>query len=180
MLCGRPSALFEFQRQPWRQDKKLGIGPPSSELDMQVEAILQHLQKVRRTGRGWMSLCPAHEDRHPSLSIAAGERAVLVHCFAGCTIQEVVRAMGIGTRDLYYESGVRRMVSQTTFQRKRNHGVQPTLGVMLDAVREAEYLVLAARGIDISILNCDQLDAALNAVAAAYSILELDHNAIDY
>ncbi len=89
-------------------------------------------------------------------------------------------AMGIGVRDLYYELGARRMVSQTTFQRKRNHGVQPTLGVVLDAVREAEYLVLAAREIDISILNCEQLDAALNAVAAAYSILELDRNAVDY
>lgn len=180
MLFGQPLVLCEFQLQQSRQGSRPAIAPPSSKTDMQIEELLKRLQKVRSTRRGWMSLCPAHEDRCPSLSIAEGARAVLVHCFAGCTIQEIVGAMGIGVRDLYYELGARRMVSQTTFQRKRNHGVQPTLGVVLDAVREAEYLVLAAREIDISILNCEQLDAALNAVAAAYSILELDRNAVDY
>lgn len=30
-----------------------------------------------------MALCPAHRDRVPSLSITAGRRTLLFHCFAG-------------------------------------------------------------------------------------------------
>ena len=38
--------------------------------------------------------CPAHDDRHPSLSINAGDnREVLVHCQAGCTQEAVLAAL---------------------------------------------------------------------------------------
>jgi hypothetical protein len=39
---------------------------------MNVEAILARLQAVRRSGRGWVAHCPAHEDRSPSLSVREG------------------------------------------------------------------------------------------------------------
>ena len=35
--------------------------------------------------------CPAHDDRKPSLSIRQGHRGILVHCFAGCEPQDVLR-----------------------------------------------------------------------------------------
>ena len=37
--------------------------------------------------------CPAHDDRNPSLSVTIGIRAVLFHCFAGCTNDEVIAAL---------------------------------------------------------------------------------------
>ena len=126
-----------------------------------------------------MSLCPAHEDRYPSLSIAEGARAVLIHCFAGCTIQEVVRAMGIGARDLFFVSGSRRSASQMMQERSRDRAVHLSFGLALDAMREAESLIVSARGIDITDFSSEQLEAALNVVAAAYLIMELDANAID-
>jgi putative DNA primase/helicase len=40
----------------------------------------------RRSGRGWMARCPAHDDRDPSLSIADGtDGRILLTCFAGCS-----------------------------------------------------------------------------------------------
>jgi len=43
-----------------------------------------------------MARCPAHEDRDPSLSISEGrEGQPLVHCFAGCTYEAVVAALGL-------------------------------------------------------------------------------------
>ncbi|MEW6001021.1 MAG: hypothetical protein AB1729_19740 [Pseudomonadota bacterium] len=41
-----------------------------------------------------MCVCPAHADRTPSLSIRQGERGILVHCFAGCRSEDVLRAIG--------------------------------------------------------------------------------------
>jgi len=34
-----------------------------------------------------MALCPAHDDRNPSLSIQLADDRILIHCFAGCSPQ---------------------------------------------------------------------------------------------
>ena len=44
-------------------------------------------------GAKGMACCPAHDDRTPSLSIQLGEMAILFHCFAGCTNEEVLAAL---------------------------------------------------------------------------------------
>jgi hypothetical protein len=46
--------------------------------------------------------CPAHQDTSPSLTIRPGNKAVLFHCFAGCSQHEILaalRARNIGTND---------------------------------------------------------------------------------
>lgn len=70
---------------------------------MSVNAILSHLDKVKRTGPGrWQARCPAHDDRAPSLSIRELESGlVLVHDFGGCETQEVVAAIGLSLSDLF-------------------------------------------------------------------------------
>ena len=66
-----------------------------------IGQILDRLQHVRKTSRGWTALCPAHPDRSPSLSIAEGrDGRALVRCWAGCTFQEIARALGFDPRDL--------------------------------------------------------------------------------
>lgn len=48
----------------------------------------------RRSGAGWMARCPAHDDRHPSLSIqGAANGTVLVRCHAGCDQSRVIAAL---------------------------------------------------------------------------------------
>ena len=45
----------------------------------------------RKVGGGWISCCPAHDDREPSLSVRdAKDGKVLVHCFAGCDQERVI------------------------------------------------------------------------------------------
>jgi hypothetical protein len=47
-------------------------------------------------------LCPAHADGVPSLSVAqATDGKVLLHCFAGCEVEDVVRALGLVLSDLF-------------------------------------------------------------------------------
>lgn len=58
--------------------------------------------------KGGMCCCPAHADRTPSLSITIGRRAILLHCFAGCTNEEVLRGLtkaGIKAATLFDGSG---------------------------------------------------------------------------
>jgi len=59
-----------------------------------VEEVLSRLRGVRRCGRGWVALCPGHEDREPSLSIAEEGGRLLLHCFAGCEFTQIVAALG--------------------------------------------------------------------------------------
>src|SRR5438093_4378090 len=47
----------------------------------------------RRAGRGWVAHCPAHNDRHPSLSIDTRRGKLLFFCRAGCTQAALVAAL---------------------------------------------------------------------------------------
>ena len=53
------------------------------------------------------ALCPAHDDTNPSLSIKAEDDKLLLKCFAGCSTEEVVAALGLKMRDLFADDGNR-------------------------------------------------------------------------
>jgi len=60
----------------------------------------------RKVGNGWMSRCPAHDDRTPSLSIRDGaDGKVLVRCHAGCDQEHVIATLR--ARGLWPDSGTR-------------------------------------------------------------------------
>lgn len=63
-----------------------------------IEDILPRLEKVRRTGpNNWIACCPAHEDRSPSMTIMQSDTGkVVVRCFAECSFEEIVGAVGLG------------------------------------------------------------------------------------
>ena len=67
-----------------------------------VNNLLSRLDKVRQSGPdSWMACCPAHEDKSASLSIRHADDKTLIHCFAGCSVQEVVDAIGLEISDLF-------------------------------------------------------------------------------
>lgn len=71
-----------------------------------VALLLSRLEKVRTTGKQkWKACCPAHDDKSPSLSIGVGDKGqVLLHCFAGCTVDAILAAIDsgvLGIADLY-------------------------------------------------------------------------------
>jgi hypothetical protein len=64
--------------------------------------LLDRLERVTRSGDGWMARCPAHEDRFPSLSVGvSNDGLILLKCFAGCTVEAIVAAVGLEMRDLF-------------------------------------------------------------------------------
>ena len=55
-----------------------------------------------KAGDRYGACCPCHDDKHGSLSIRAGDDGrVLVHCFAGCAVKDIVAAKGLTMRDLF-------------------------------------------------------------------------------
>ena len=67
-----------------------------------VDNLLSRLDKVRQSGPdSWMARCPAHEDKSASLSIRHADEKMLIHCFAGCSVHEVVGAIGLEISDLF-------------------------------------------------------------------------------
>lgn len=71
-----------------------------------VSNFLALLQGVRKTGDGtWIARCCAHDDRSPSLTVAEKEDGrILIHCFAGCSADEVMGAVGLTMKDLMPEN----------------------------------------------------------------------------
>ena len=56
-------------------------------MDRAEELARKLSARVKRTGTGWLTLCPAHNDHEPSLHISAAPdkpSGFVAHCFAGC------------------------------------------------------------------------------------------------
>jgi hypothetical protein len=71
---------------------------------MNADTLLSRLEKVRGSGGQWTACCPAHDDRGPSLRVKEGDDGrVLLHCFAGCSIDEIVGALGYSLSDIMPE-----------------------------------------------------------------------------
>lgn len=71
---------------------------------MKYDDFINRFEKKRKTGQGFLTRCPAHDDsdKTPSLSISpARDGGVLVKCFAGCTAPEIVGSLGLTMKDLF-------------------------------------------------------------------------------
>jgi len=70
--------------------------------------LLNYLDKVRKNGTDkWISCCPAHDDKSPSLAIKEGDNGrILLHCFAGCSTDEITGALGLKLTDLFPDKGI--------------------------------------------------------------------------
>ena len=79
----------------------------SHQLERRARTIVESLKGTWRQGKG-MCCCPAHDDRTPSLSVTLGRKAILFHCFAGCSNEDVIAALdrqGVRSRELFDGSG---------------------------------------------------------------------------
>lgn len=74
---------------------------------MTTEEIVYNsgLKGVKQTGPNqWIALCPAHDDKKQSLSIAkASDGRTLIHCHANCDTVNVLDALGRKESDLFPE-----------------------------------------------------------------------------
>ena len=82
-------------------------------------ALLLH---ARRIGKGkWVAKCPAHRDRHPSLSIAVGKNfPIVLSCMShGCTGDAIIAAAGVRWRDFFDAAPSPAALREAAERRKR-------------------------------------------------------------
>lgn len=102
-----------------------------------IERVLAALRTAgtapRRTTNGWESLCPAHEDRRPSLTIGVGATGqVLLRCHRepSCSVRAIVESVGLSMSDLFPGPGPgrrREHVSRSTRPTQTTtHPARPT------------------------------------------------------
>ena len=79
-----------------------------------LDLVLSRLEGVRKSSvKQFTARCPAHKDKHPSLSVSEGrDGRVLLHCFAGCTFDDIIAALGLRPRDLMPEAADARRTAQ--------------------------------------------------------------------
>ena len=145
---------------------------------MRAAELADRIPGAKLFGEKWKGCCPAHEDRHPSLTFKDGDKCILLKCFAGCALDEICQALNLRQSDLFFD-GIDRDPQQRktavqqrerTRQAHERHAHQQ--GAVIDALREADYFIRSRQGMDISPWSHAQLDAELNALADAYTLLE--------
>lgn len=66
------------------------------------DPILEKFGEVRYTGNDqYVSICPAHDDLHASLSLKVTDEVICIHCHAGCRAEDVLKEVGLQFKDLY-------------------------------------------------------------------------------
>ncbi len=70
---------------------------------MTYDEVLTHFQVKKRQQDKAQCQCPAHDDRQASLTVTKGRDSVLIHCHAGCDIDNVLSAAGLKKSDLFYQ-----------------------------------------------------------------------------
>jgi hypothetical protein len=68
---------------------------------MSLEALLSRLNRVKGRAGSYVACCPAHEDSSPSLAVKEVEGKIILHCFAGCSVNDIVGAVGMDMTDLF-------------------------------------------------------------------------------
>lgn len=84
--------LVALHRHHDEEPRRRPAGSAASVLTL--AAALSMLRGARRCGGGWVALCPAHDDREQSLSLAEGAGGkLLAYCHAGCAFTEILAAL---------------------------------------------------------------------------------------
>lgn len=140
---------------------------------MTAAELLQGLESVRPRGPGkWSARCPGHADKSPSLSIREGEDGrLLVHCFAGCTAEEITGSLGLRVADLFIDApstGEARRPPKPARIDRVALAFRYEMAA-LDLRLRAERVLSGATRLDPALWSDEERDLAMKAVGRAYA-----------
>jgi hypothetical protein len=105
---------------------------------MRAAEFATRVAQARRHGDHYAACCPAHEDRSPSLTFRDGQRGLLMHCWAGCDVVEIARAVGVGVADLFFSPGEQEWPARRRRSPQPETRQQAWRRVWTGALRDAE------------------------------------------
>jgi hypothetical protein len=141
---------------------------------MHIEELLTRLDSVKKTRVRYMARCPAHADKSPSLSVTEGDKAILLKCWAGCDLREIIGKLGLSITDLFFNTPTPRGQRPTPKPPKVDR-IAMAFRFELAALNRrlrAERIIAAGKTLDVSSLSNAELDRALGSVAQAVADLE--------
>lgn len=158
------------KRNPAPGGNRGGAGIPNqntADSTAPIDRLLARLSGVKQVGPGrWFACCPAHADRNPSLSVReTSDGRILLYCFPGCEITDVLSAIGLTLGDLFPKAvGHYLPRARVTF---------PALPILRSLAFESSIVfycgaaLLAGEPFDF-----DRLEVALNRIDAALRVAE--------
>ena len=135
---------------------------------MSIDTLLSRLTEAKRTGDGrYLACCPAHLDKHPSLNIRElDDGRVLVKCFAGCSVEEVLHAVGLEFDALYPE----KLIAHHVRPERHPFNARDILeAVGFEALVVSVAASTIARGETLVEDDCERLILASRRLQAAWS-----------
>ena len=129
---------FSANTKPAGSNQTSAHGSPSA-------LLLPRLEGIITTGKGWRARCPAHGGKSASLAITEGDNGtLLLHCFAGCQVRDVLAAVGLQVGDLFVRKDLRSMTPAERSQ-LRQAALFPRWRAAQDVLAtEASVLLIAA------------------------------------
>lgn len=93
---------------------------------MDIQQFMSLLNGAKGGPDQYTARCPAHEDRHNSLSVGRGnDGRILLRCHAGCETAAVLDALGLKTADLFPDANAGHTIKQNTTNRPKTKAKFP-------------------------------------------------------
>lgn len=71
---------------------------------MELQEFLTKFDHAKKIASGYQARCPAHDDKHASLSISNGDKGIILHCHAGCETGDILQRLSLKYADIFDES----------------------------------------------------------------------------
>ena len=141
-----------------------------------VQILLDCLDRVRPSGNGWRSNCPAHDDKRAALIINEGDDGrILLYCYAECSGLEIVQSLGLTLADLFPQRITKDMTpaQRRTLARERRQAGWSAARDMLQ--HEGRVIWVAGKqiktGEPLTEPDSGRLDLALERITEAGRVL---------
>lgn len=165
----QPGVTFETARAGTRSAHD--TAPPR----IGIDALLARLERVKQTASGWRADCANGHKTHGTLSITqANSGAILLHCFSGCTVADVLGGLGMTMADIQPQR-LRDESPEARRQARERFGLASVTAAAGVIEREAHIVHLAGydllHGQPLPPDDLQRLGEAVDRIAAAREVL---------
>ena len=132
-----------------------------------LNTLLSRLDKVQPIGNfRYKALCPAHDDRTPSLAIKDDGDRLLLHCFCGCETTDILGAIGLTFADIAPTKSTGNFKKQ-----KKPFYAMDVLGIIkFEATLVYIYATDMAKGLTLTSNDKERLLLAASRINHAYEV----------
>jgi hypothetical protein len=132
-----------------------------------LNTLLSRLERVQPIGNNrYKALCPAHDDRSPSLAIKDDSDRLLLHCFSGCETTDVLGAIGLTFADIMPDKAM------GNFKKvKKPFYAMDVLGIIkFEATLVYIYATDMAKGLKLTSTDKERLLLATSRINHGYKV----------